>query len=109
MRRLVGHPRVVSAIGQAGDSLPAAEEEVGPAWIPNTLAAGLPREREQAPALAERDHVIDELQLRLDVELIGVGERGIAADRSPRDSQHVRMGAWLARARSGRGRRLGTG
>src|SRR5262245_55248307 len=109
MRRLVGHARVIGAIGQGGDSLAAAEEEVGLPGIPNRPAAGFLRELEQAPALAERDHVIDELWLRFDVELIGVGERGIAADRMPRDPQHVRMGARLARARGGRRRRLGTG
>ena len=39
--------------------------------------------------------------------VVGVGERGVAAHLRPRDAQHVRMRARLARARRGRGRRLG--
>src|SRR6266404_173612 len=87
MRRLVGHARVIGAIGQAGDGLPAAKEEVGLPGIPNRPAAGFLRELEQATALAERDNVVDELRLRLDIGLIGVGERGIAPDRRPRGPQ----------------------
>ena len=108
MRRLVGHARVIGAIGQAGDGLPAAKEEVGLPGIPNRPAAGFLRELEQATALAERDNVVDELRLRLDIGLIGVGECGIAPDRRPRDPQHVRMGARLARTRSARGWRFDT-
>ena len=36
-----------------------------------------------------------------------MGERGVAAHRRARDPQHVRLGARLARAGRGRGRRLG--
>ena len=41
-----------------------------------------------------------------DVEVIGIGERGIAADRGARDAQHMGL-ARLARPRRGGGRALG--
>src|SRR5436309_1244134 len=59
MGRLIGDARVVRAIGQAGDGLAAAQEEVGMAWIADRPAAGLLIEFEQRAALAERDDVVD--------------------------------------------------
>src|SRR5215468_6632107 len=107
MGRLIGDARVVRAVGQAGDGLAAAKEEVGMAGIADRPAAGLLVELEQRAALAKRDDVIDEFRLQLDLEFVGLGERGVTPYRWPRDPQHVRMGARLARARSGGGWRLG--
>src|SRR5712691_4528927 len=98
---------MVGAVGQAGDGLAAAEEEVGAARIADRPAAGLLGELEQGAALAERNDIVDQLGLGLGVELVGMRQRGIAPYRRARDPQHVRMGARLARARRRRGRRLG--
>src|SRR5712691_5200163 len=98
---------MVGAVGQAGDGLAAAEEEVGAARIADRPAAGLLGELEQGAALAERNDIVDQLGLGLGVELVGMRQRGIAPDRRTRDPQHVRMDARLARARRRRGRRLG--
>ncbi len=68
----------------------AAEEEVGGAWIADRPAAGVLIELEQAATLAERDHIVDDLRLRLRLEL--VGQRVVAAHRGPRDPQ---QGGWL--------------
>src|SRR5215831_6003188 len=107
MGRLIGDARVVRAIGQAGDGLTAAKEEIGMAWIADRPAAGLLVELEQCAALADRDDVIDQLRFQLDIELVGLGERGVAPYRRPRNPQHMPMGARLARARGGGGWRLG--
>src|SRR5215471_3735478 len=107
MGGLIGDARVVRAIGQAGDGLTAAKEEIGMAWIADRPAAGLFVELEQCAALADRDDVIDQLRFQLDIELVGLGERGVAPYRRPRDPQHMPMGARLARARGGGGWRLG--
>src|SRR5262249_15514872 len=105
--RLISDARVVSAIGQAGDRLTAAKEEIGMAWIADRPAAGLLVELEQRAALADGDDVVDQLRFQLDIELVGLGERGVAPYRRPRDPQHMPMGARLARARGGGGWRLG--
>src|SRR2546430_4525572 len=105
--RLIGDARVVRAVGRAGDGLAAAKKEVGMAGIADRPAAGLLVELEQGAALARRDDVVEEFRLQLDLELVGLGERGVTPNRRPRDPQHVRMGARLARARSGGGWRLG--
>src|SRR5262249_16217999 len=101
-----GDARVVRAVGQAGDGLAAAKEEVGMAGIADRPAAGFLVELEQRAALADRDDVVDQLGLQLDIELVGLGERGVAPYRRPR-TQHMPMGARLARARGGGGWRLG--
>src|SRR6266480_2965835 len=103
MRRLIGHPRMIGAVRQAGDGLSAAKEEVRLPGIADRPAAGLLGEFEQGAALADRDDVVDERRLRLDVEVVGLHERGVAADRGPRHAQHVRR-ARLARTRRRRGR-----
>src|SRR5262249_57136928 len=105
--RRIGDGRVVRAVGQAGDGLAAAKEEVGMAWVADRPAAGLLVELEQRAALADRDDVVDQLRLELDIELVGLRERGVAPYRRSRDPQHVRMGAGLARARGGGGGGLG--
>src|SRR5499426_4308473 len=97
MGRLIGDARVVRAIGQAGDGLAAAKEEVGMAWIADRPAAGLLVELEQGAALAERDDVVEQLRFQLDIGFVGLGERGVAPYRRPRNPQHMRMGACLAR------------
>src|SRR5262249_31205607 len=107
MGRLIGDARVVRAIGQAGDGLAAAKEEVGMAWIADRPSTGLLVELEQRAALADRDDVVDQLGLQLDIELVGLRERGVAPYRRPRNPQHMPMGARFARARGGGGWRLG--
>src|SRR5436190_12977114 len=98
---------MIGAVGEPGDGLPSAKEEIGLTGIADRPAASLLRELEQGAALAKRDDVIEQLRLGLDVELVGVSECGVAAYRRPRDSQHVRMDARLARAGSSGGWRLG--
>src|SRR5260221_13028829 len=71
------------------------------AGIVDRPAAGLLVELEQGAALANRDDVVDEFRLQLDLELVGLGERGVTPYRRPRGPQHVRMGACLARVRTG--------
>src|SRR5262245_52882181 len=105
--RLIGNARMVGAVGQGRDGMCAAEEEVGLARIADRPAAGLLGELEQGPALAHRDDVVGKLRLGLDLDVVGVGERGVAPHRGPRDPQHVAVGARLARPRRGRARRLG--
>src|SRR4029453_110608 len=98
---------MVCAIGEPSDGLPSAKEKVGLAGIADRPAASLLRKFQQGAALAQRDDVVEQLWLALEVELVGVGERGVAAYRRLRNSQHVRMGTRLARAGGGRGWRLG--
>src|SRR5262245_44445946 len=100
---------MVGAVGQARDGVAAAEEEVGLARIADRPAAGLLGELEQGPALAHRDDVVGKLRLGLDldVDVVGVGERGVAPHRGPRYPQHVAVSARLAWPRRGRARRLG--
>src|SRR3982075_785261 len=105
--RLVGAPRVIGAVGQAGDRPAAAEEEVGLAGIADRPAASLLGELEQGPALAHGDDVVDELRLGLGVEVIGMGKRGVAAAGRTRAPHHVLMRAGLARPRGSRGWRFG--
>src|SRR5262245_2155848 len=109
--RLVGHARVIGAIGQLADGLAATEEEVLCAGIADRPAAFGVRELEQGTALSNRDDVLQRLGLRLRLELVDrervARERGVAAHRRPRHAQHVRGCARLARARDRRGRRLG--
>ena len=105
--RLIGDARMIGAVGQAGDAMAAAEEEIGTAGIADRPAAGLLGELEQRPALAERNDVVDHLGFRLGIELVGMSKRGVAPHRRAGDPHHVRMGARLARARRARGRRLG--
>src|SRR5262249_33460744 len=59
MGRLIGDARVVRAVGQAGDGLAAAKEEIGMAWIADRPAAGLLVELEQRAAAANRRDVGD--------------------------------------------------
>src|SRR5262249_39886369 len=75
MGRLIGDARVVRAIGQAGDGLAAAKEEVGVAWIADRPAAGLLLWLEQRAALAGREDVVDQLRLQLRIQLLGLGGR----------------------------------
>src|SRR5262245_46550520 len=105
--RLIGDARMVGAVGQARDGVAAAEEEVRLARIADRPAAGVLGELEQGPALAHRDDVVDELGLGFELEVVGVGERGVAPHRGPRDPQHLAVSARLARPRRGRTRRLG--
>ena len=61
--RLIGDARVMGAVGQAGDRLATAEEEVGANGIADRPAAGLLGEFKQCAALTEWDDVIDQLGL----------------------------------------------
>src|SRR5262249_1548360 len=64
MGRLIGDARVVRAIGQAGDGLAAAKEEVGMAWIADRPAAGLVVELGQGGAPAGRGGVVRERRVQ---------------------------------------------
>src|SRR3954454_15099207 len=54
VRRLIGDARMIGAVRQPRDGLPAAEEEVRLPGIADWPAAGLLGELEQGAALAER-------------------------------------------------------
>src|SRR5580692_10707279 len=73
-RRLIGDPRMVAAIGRAGAGLTAAEEEVGAARISNRPAASVFGQLEDGAALAERNDIVDQLRLRLLLEIVGMRE-----------------------------------
>src|SRR5262249_16621944 len=77
------------------------------AGIADRPAAGLLVEFEQGAALAKRNDVVDEVRLELDLEVVGLGERGVTPYRGPRDPQHMRMRARLAGWRSSGGWRFG--
>src|SRR5580704_14995241 len=104
-RRLIGDAGVIGAIRQARYGLAAAEEKVGAAGVADGPTAGLLVEFQQRAALADRNDVIEQFRLRL-LDLIGMGQRGIAADRRTADAQHRRR-ARLARPRRAGRRRLG--
>src|SRR5712675_1827301 len=100
-RRLIGDAAVIAAIGRAGGGLAAAEEEIRLAGIADRPMAFLVIEFEQRAALAERNDVLDRLDLRLGVVVVSLhgGERGVAAHHRARRAEHLRGGAWLARPR----------
>src|SRR5262245_60093723 len=56
---LIGDARMIGAVGQAGQRLAAAEEEVGAAGIADRPAAGVLVELEQRAALTDRDDIVD--------------------------------------------------
>src|ERR1043165_1212116 len=105
-RRLVGDARVIAAIGNPRGGLAATEEEVGLARIADRPAALVVVELEQRAALSDRDDILDRLDLRLHVVVVGRlrGERGVAAYHRARRGGNLRRGARLAGggARGGR-------
>src|SRR5580692_6516432 len=104
-RRLIGDAGVIRAIRQGRYRLATAEEKLGAARVADGPAAGLLVEFQQRAALADRDDVVEEFRLRL-LDLIGMRQRGIAADRSTADAHHRRR-ARLARPRRAGRRALG--
>src|SRR6185437_7536507 len=94
---LIGDARVIGAIGQAGDRIAAAEEEIAAARIADRPPAGLLVQLKQRAALADRNDVVDQLRFGLGLDLIGMRQRGIAADHRTPDAQHVGRRARLAR------------
>src|SRR5437660_12868313 len=94
-RRLIGDAPVVSAIGCSGVGLAAAEEEVRLTGIADRPMALLLVEFEQRATLSERDDVLDQLRLRLQVIIVGrhVGERRVATHHRARRTKH----GWRAR------------
>src|SRR5688500_3955280 len=104
---LIGDTRMISAVRQAGDGLTATEEKLSVAGITDRPPAGFFRELEQGSTLAERNDVVDQLGLRLDIEIVGMSQSRVAANGGSRDPQHLRMGTCLARALPGCGGRLG--
>src|SRR6202161_4593323 len=86
--RLIRHPRVIRAIGQAADGVAAAKEKLAAAGIADRPPAGLLGPLQDGPALADRKDVIDQFRCGLRLHFVGVGECGIAADRSTADAHH---------------------
>src|SRR5215510_15021460 len=82
--RLISDARMIGAVGQAGHGLTAAEEEVRAAGIADRPAAGHLVQLEQRTALPDRDDVVEDLRLGLDIVLVGVRERGVASHRRTR-------------------------
>src|SRR5438067_7450606 len=83
-RRLVGDAAVITAIRHAHHRLAAAEEEIRLSGIPDGPVAFFLIELDQRAALTDRDDVLDQLRLGLEIVFIGGArcERGIAAYRS---------------------------
>ena len=79
--RLIRHAAVIGAIGRAADRVAAAKEEIGAAGIADRPAAGLFRQLQNGAALADRNDVLDQRRRGFLFDLVGVRERGIAADR----------------------------
>src|SRR3984957_10552073 len=104
-RGLIGGAGVIGAIWQRGQRVAAAEEKFGAARVADGPAAGLLVELKQRAALADRNDVVEQFRLRL-LDLVGMGQRGIAADRSAADAHHRRR-ARLARPRCAGRRALG--
>src|SRR5947199_5718845 len=98
---LIGHAGMIGAVGQAGDSLAAAEKEIGAAGIADWPAAGVLVELEQCAALTEGDHIVDEFGFWLAIELVGMSKRGVAAHGGARHPQQMRMRSRFARPRRG--------
>src|SRR5579875_57675 len=101
--RLIGHAGMIGAIGQFVDGFAAAKEELGAAGVADRPMTRPIVELEQCLALRDRDFD----QVRLEIRLVVVGERGIAAHRMARHPQHVAAGTRLARPRRRRGRAFG--
>src|SRR5277367_992810 len=106
-RRLIGHARVIGAVGQSAERIAAAEEKVAAAGIADRPAAGLLVQFKNGTALADRNDVVDQFRLGFAFDVISMRERGIAADRGPPDAQHVRGGARFALPRRRARRALG--
>src|SRR5215831_9193784 len=75
--RLIGNAAMIGAIGLLIYGVAAAEEEISPAGIADRPSAGFLIQLQQSLALLDRN--FDQLRFRLDV--IVIGEGGIAADR----------------------------
>src|SRR5207253_8920851 len=84
--RLVGKTGVIGTIRQAADRLSTAEEEIGVTRIADGPAAGILRELEQATALAQGYHVVGQLGFGLELDLISLRERRVAAHTRARDA-----------------------
>src|SRR5215471_10138291 len=91
VHRLVGNPAVIGAIGQVVCRVPAAEEEVSAAGIADRPAAGLFIQLQKGLALLDRYFQ----KLRLGLDVIVIGERGIATHRRPGHPHHVTRRAGL--------------
>src|SRR5262245_50956411 len=83
--RLISNAAVIGAVGQFIRGFAAAKEELGTAGIANRPSAGLLRQLQQSFALL--DWNFDQFRFRLDV--IVVGEGGVAAYRWTGHSHHV--------------------
>src|SRR6185312_7956854 len=105
-RRLIGNARVEAAIGRTLNRLAAAEEELRRARIADGPTALVFAEFQQRAALPDWNDVLDDFRLGLDLQIVLVGERGVAAHLGP-DPHHVGVGARLALARRRGRRRLG--
>src|SRR6202521_647119 len=83
-RRLVGNPAVVAAVRHAHHCLAAAEEEIRLSRVPDRPMAFFVIELDQRAALTDRDDVVDQLRLGLEIVFIGGArcERSIAAYRA---------------------------
>ena len=91
------------AIGQAGERPAAAEEEFRTGGIADRPVAGGLVELQQRQPLTYRHHIVvgDRIRLQLDIE--GVGQRGVAARHRARHPHHLLGGPGLALTRHRRG------
>src|SRR5713226_7989887 len=91
-RRLVGDPAVIAAVRHAHDRLAAAEEEIRLSRVPDRPMAFFVIELDQRAALTDRDDVVDQLRLGLEVVFVSGArcEGGIAAYRRSHAPEQVR-------------------
>src|SRR6266567_3095069 len=92
VRRLVGDPAVIAAVRHAHHRLAAAEEEIRLSRVPDRPMAFFVIELDQRATLTDRDDVVDQLRLGLEVVFIGGARResGIAAYRGSHAPEQVR-------------------
>src|SRR5262245_36795306 len=100
--RLIGHARVVRAVGQARERLAAAEEEVRACGIADRPVAGGFVEFQKRQPLAHRHDVVIGDRIGLDLDFKGLRERSVATRHWAQHPHHLR-GARLARPRRGGG------
>src|SRR5260221_604449 len=101
--RVFSPPRVIRAIGQAGQRLAATEEEFRTGGIADRPMAGRLIQLEQRQPLAHRHHIVVGDRIRLHLDFESVGQRRVATRDRARNPHHVLGRAGLALTRRRRG------
>jgi hypothetical protein len=104
--RLICNSRVISAVGQAGDCLPATEKKLRTPGITYRPATGLVVQLQKRAALTQRNDIVGQLRLRIRIRFIELRKGGVSPQCGARNSQHSRGCSRFARAGGSRGRRF---